>query len=135
VPGCERATIHNYRNFKYLTDVDYTPRWETRIVDLAQLRGLDIFLTYWGSPLIAHPNVNFQFGSDDITISIETRKESGENYSALRGLLSSIRIDLHHWGRTRPYWRPNKLSRRRRRLSLPHSDLACAKTVRDFSNT
>jgi hypothetical protein len=82
----DHVTIHNVRNCDYRTEGDYTPRWETRSYDLSQLRGMDIFLTYWGSPWIAHPIVSFQFGDHDyIAMSIETRKEVGESYSAIRG--------------------------------------------------
>jgi hypothetical protein len=46
----------------------------------------DVFVTYWGSPWIAHPIVSFQLGdSEHICFSIETRKEIGEGYSAIRG--------------------------------------------------
>jgi len=80
------VTIHNIRNCDYRTEGDYTPRWETRSYDLSQIRGMDIFLTYWGSPWIAHPIVSFQFGENNyIAMSIETRKEVGEQYSAIRG--------------------------------------------------
>jgi hypothetical protein len=80
------VTIHNVRNCDYRTEGDYTPRWETRSFDLSQIRGMDIFFTYWGSPWIAHPIVSFQFGDHDyIAMSIETRKEVGEVYSAVRG--------------------------------------------------
>jgi hypothetical protein len=82
----DRVTIHNVRNCDYRTEDDYTPHWETRTFDLSQIRGMDIFLTYWGSPWIAHPIVSFQFGDNDyIAMSIETRKEVGEQYSAIRG--------------------------------------------------
>ncbi|MBZ5652166.1 MAG: DUF4105 domain-containing protein [Acidobacteriia bacterium] len=82
----DRVTIHNIRNCDYRTEGDYTPHWETRTFDLSQIRGMDIFLTYWGSPWIAHPIVSFQFGDNDyIAMSIETRKEVGEQYSAIRG--------------------------------------------------
>jgi hypothetical protein len=82
----DRVTIHNVRNCDYRTEGDYTPHWETRTFDLSQIRGMDIFLTYWGSPWIAHPIVSFQFGDNDyIAMSIETRKEVGEQYSAIRG--------------------------------------------------
>ena len=82
----DRVTIHNVRNCEYRTEGDYTPRWETRSFDLSQVRGMDLFLTYWGSPWIAHPIVSFQFGDNDyIAMSIETRKEVGEVYSAVRG--------------------------------------------------
>lgn len=82
----DHVTIHNIRNCDYRTETDYTPRWETRSYDLSQIRGMDIFFTYWGSPWIAHPIVSFQFGDNDhIAMSIETRKEVGEQYSAVRG--------------------------------------------------
>ena len=82
----DHVTIHNVRNCDYRTEGDYTPHWETRSFDLAQIRGMDLFLTYWGSPWIAHPIVSFQFGDHDyIAMSIETRKEVGEEYSAVRG--------------------------------------------------
>ena len=82
----DHVTIHNVRNCDYRSEGDYTPHWETRAYDLAQIRGMDIFLTYWGSPWIAHPIVSFQFGDNDyIAMSIETRKEVGEQYSAIRG--------------------------------------------------
>jgi len=82
----DHVTIHNVRNCDYRTEGDYTPHWETRSYDLSQIRGMDILLTYWGSPWIAHPIVSFQFGDNDyIAMSIETRKEVGEQYSAIRG--------------------------------------------------
>ena len=82
----DHVTIHNVRNCDYRTEGDYTTHWETRSYDLSQIRGMDILLTYWGSPWIAHPIVSFQFGDNDyIAMSIETRKEVGEQYSAIRG--------------------------------------------------
>jgi hypothetical protein len=89
----DRVTIHNVRNFDYRAEFDYTPRWEDRSYDLSQIRGADIFLTYWGSPWIAHPIVSFQFGdSDHIAFSIETRKEVGEEYSAFKGFFRQYEL-------------------------------------------
>ena len=82
----DQVTIHNFRNCDYRTESDYTPNWETKTVDLSQLRGMDVFITYWGSPWIAHPIVSFDFGNQGyVAMSIETRKEVGEGYSAIRG--------------------------------------------------
>jgi hypothetical protein len=79
-------TIHNLRNCDYRTEFDYTPRWETRSVDLSKLRGIDVFLTYWGSPWIAHPIMSFDFGDEGhVAMSVETRKEVGKAYSTVRG--------------------------------------------------
>jgi hypothetical protein len=81
------------RNFVYRSETDYTERWETRSYDLSRLRGLDIFLIYWGSPSIAHTILSYQF--DDgrhLAVSIETRKENGESYSALRGFFRQYEL-------------------------------------------
>lgn len=81
------VTLHNVRNCDYRTETDFTTNWETRTVRLSHISGLDIAIMYWGSPLMAHPIVSFRF--DDtlpICFSIETRKQIGQEYSALRGL-------------------------------------------------
>ena len=89
----DEVTLHNVRNCDYLTETNYTPRWETRTVRLSQLTGMDIALTYWGSPWMAHPIVSFQFaGAPPVAFSIETRKEVGESYSAVRGFFRQFEL-------------------------------------------
>jgi hypothetical protein len=91
----DRLMIHNVRNFDYRSEEDYTQRWETRSYDLSQLRGVDLFLSYWGSPWIAHTIASWDFGEGrNLAISIETRKEKGEQYSALRGFFRQF--ELHY---------------------------------------
>lgn len=81
------ATFHNVRNFEYRSTTDYTPHWETRTVHLSQLTGIDLFINYWGSPYMAHPIVSFQFADGPpLAMSIETRKRTGQEYSAIGGL-------------------------------------------------
>ena len=80
------VTIHNMRDCTYRAEFDYTCEWKTRTVELSKINGADLFITYWGSPWIAHPIVSFTVeGEDPIAMSIETRKEVGETYSAIRG--------------------------------------------------
>lgn len=87
------VTFSNVRNFDYRTTEDFTPRWETRRVDLRNLRGVDVFITYWGSPYMAHPILSFDFGPDGhLCFSIETRPERGEAYSALGGLYRQFEL-------------------------------------------
>ena len=89
----DKVTIHNVRNFDYRTETDYTPHWETRSYDLMNIRGADLFITFWGSPWIAHPIVSFQFGDGDhVAFSVETRKEVGEEYSAFRGFFRQYEL-------------------------------------------
>jgi hypothetical protein len=82
----DEVTIHNVRNCDYRTEKDYTCRWETRTFNLSRLRGADIFITWWGPTLIAHPIVSFDFGDQGhVPMSIETRDVVGQSYSAIRG--------------------------------------------------
>jgi uncharacterized protein DUF4105 len=82
----DEVTVHNVRNCDYRTEMDFTPRWETRTVRLSQITGMDVAINYWGSPWISHPIVSFQFADAlPLCFSIETRKTVGETYSALRG--------------------------------------------------
>jgi hypothetical protein len=80
------ATIHDFRNCDYRSEKDYTCHWETRSYNLRNLNGVDIFITWWGSPWIAHPIVSFDFGDQGhVAMSIETRDVVGQGYSAIRG--------------------------------------------------
>jgi hypothetical protein len=85
--------LRNVRNFDYRGESDYTERWEERSYDLSELVGVDMFLSYWGSPWIAHTIVSWGFSDGrQLAISIETRKEVGESYSALRGFFRQYEL-------------------------------------------
>ena len=89
----DRLTIENVRNFDYRSENDFTERWETRTYDLDKLRGVDMFLSFWGPTLIAHTIVSWQFADGPpLAVSIETRKEKGESYSALRGFFRQYEL-------------------------------------------
>ncbi len=89
----DRLTFHNVRNFDYRTETDFTPRYEDRTVDLSRLRGLDLFVVYWGSPWIAHTIMSWQFeDSPPLAVSIETRKRRGQQYSAVEGFFKQYEL-------------------------------------------
>jgi hypothetical protein len=89
----DRVIVRNVRNAEYRSETDYTVRLEDRTLDLATLRSLDLFLVQWGSPLIAHTILSWGFESDRyLAVSIETRKEKGEEYSALRGFFRQYEL-------------------------------------------
>ncbi len=89
----DQVTIHNFRNCDYRTEKDYTCNWETRSYNLANLRGADIFITWWGSPWIAHPIVSYDFGDQGhVAMSIETRDTIGQSYSAIRGFFRQYEL-------------------------------------------
>ena len=88
-----RLTVHNLRNFDYRSETDFTEHWESRGYDLEQLRGVDIFLCFWGPTAIAHTIASWEFGDGShLAISIETRKEKGESYSAVRGFFRQFEV-------------------------------------------
>jgi hypothetical protein len=89
----DKITIHNLRNFDYEPGQQPKPRWETKVVDLSQLRGMDLFINFWGSTLICHPIVSFQFGpTDHVAISVETRMAEGQTYSTIRGFFKQFEL-------------------------------------------
>lgn len=91
----DEVTLHNVRHFSYQagggTDEAIAStavaHWETRQVHLSNLQGVDLFLTYWGSPFIAHSIVSFDFGVDGhVAFSVETRADRSQAYSPIAGL-------------------------------------------------
>ncbi len=87
------VTIRNVRNFQYRSETDFDANWETRTYDLSQLRGFDMFLSYWGSPMIAHTIASWEFADGQhLAVSIETRKEVGEEYSAVLGFFRQFEL-------------------------------------------
>jgi hypothetical protein len=89
----DSVTIYNVRNFSYRSETEYIPRWETRVYDIRKIRGVDLFLTFWGSHWIAHPILSFQFDDGSyVAFSVETRKEVGEAYSALKGFFRQYEL-------------------------------------------
>lgn len=89
----DQIILHNVRNSDYLSEFEYTPRFETRTYDLSRLQSIDLMLTDWGLKYIAHTMVSFGFKGDEyLCFSIETRKEIGESYSALKGFFRQYEL-------------------------------------------
>jgi hypothetical protein len=88
-----QVTIYNTRSCDYRAEFDYTCQWPTREVDLSQIRGIDLFLDYWGSPWIAHTILSFDLGNGrHVAFSIEARKHVGQSYSAIRGFFRQFTL-------------------------------------------
>lgn len=86
-------TVRNVRDFTYRGDQAFTERWETRTYDLDTLVGFDLFVSFWGPTLYGHTIASWEFADGrHLAVSIETRKESGEEYSALRGFFRQYEL-------------------------------------------
>lgn len=89
----DMLTLHNVRNFHYRSRTDYDQHWETRSYDLSKITSLDLFLSYWGSPHIAHTILSWGFeNGDHLAISIETRKDVTQTYSSIKGFFKQFTL-------------------------------------------
>lgn len=87
--------VSGVRNARYATTDSFTVAYETRAYDLRTLRtawfGVEPFEKGWEGP--AHTWVSFGF--DDgryLAVSVEIRREKGESFSPLKGLLNQFEV-------------------------------------------
>jgi hypothetical protein len=89
------VTLDQVRNFDWRSDTDYTQRWEARSYDLDKLSSVDVAMSYWMGPAIAHTLVSFGFADGRyLTFSIEIRKERGESFDGLAGFFKKYETVL-----------------------------------------
>jgi hypothetical protein len=90
-----QVTIHNIRNCDYHTETNFDVQHYDKTFDLDQLCAVDLYLVTWGSPNIAHTMASFGFTNGDyVCFSIETRKQKGQNYSAVKGLFRQFELSI-----------------------------------------
>lgn len=91
----DRVTIQGFRDFEHRSETDVTERYVDRVVDLDQVETVWYVLTPfsedWRGP--AHSFLSFGFAdSTYLSISVEARREIGEEYSMLGGLLHRYEV-------------------------------------------
>ena len=91
----DTITITNIRNINYRTTSDYDVRYYDKTFDLNKLESLwymvEPFSGHGGGA--AHTLLSFGFeGGDYVAISVEIRKEKGESFSPLKGLLRQYEL-------------------------------------------
>lgn len=90
----DRLVVKNVRNFRYRSADEFTPAYYDSEFDLKELRSVwyvvEPFSTWQGA---AHTFVSFGFsGERYLAISIELRKEKGEDFSAIRGMFRQYEL-------------------------------------------
>ena len=90
-----RITLRNVRNFDWRSNTDYTQRWETRHYDLDRLNSVDMIMSYWTGPAIAHMLISFGFDDGDhVVFSVEIRRERIESFSEIGGFFKEFELSV-----------------------------------------
>jgi hypothetical protein len=91
----ERVTLQHVRNFDWRSKSDYTQRWETRSYDLRRLHCVDMIMSYWTFPAIAHMLISFGFDSGEhVVFSVEIRREKSESFSEIGGFFKEFELSI-----------------------------------------
>jgi hypothetical protein len=89
----DMVTVHDIRSCRYRSQTDYDVAWRSDTFDLSRLRGVDLFHVFWGSPSIAHTMLSFGFDDGrQLCLSVETRREQGETYDAVKGFFRQYEL-------------------------------------------
>lgn len=92
------ATVHNVRNFEWRSESEFTERWESRTYDLDRLESVWFIVEPFGDVRgPAHTFMSFGFADsagaiDYVAVSVELRKEAGESYDPIRGMLREYEL-------------------------------------------
>jgi hypothetical protein len=89
------VTLHDVRNFDWRSDTDYTARWEARTYDLNRLETVDMIMSYWRGPAIAHMLVSFGFDDGShVVFSVEIRRKKNEAFSEIGGFFKQFELSI-----------------------------------------
>jgi hypothetical protein len=90
-----RVTLRNVRNFDWRSNTDYTQRWETREYDLDRLNSVDMIMSYWTGPAIAHMLISFGFDDGKhVVFSVEIHREKTESFSEIGGFFKEFELSV-----------------------------------------
>ena len=91
----DSVRVHDVRNFRYTSETDYTQSWYDRTYHLNDLTSVWFIVTPFSTSFRgpAHTFVSFGFGdSTFVSISVEARREVGEHYGFVSGMLRDFEV-------------------------------------------
>ena len=89
-----QVTVRNVRNFEFVTEHDFIPRYYDKTYQLDDLESVDFIVApFKDTPVLAHTMISFGFGHGEFLVSsVEARLEKGESYSPLAGAWRQFEI-------------------------------------------
>lgn len=86
--------VHNVRDCTYVSQDAYVLNYYDKAYDLNSLRSVDfIMVPFRNMPSIAHTMLSFGFDDGDyLAVSVEIRREKGEQYQFLNGILDQYEL-------------------------------------------
>jgi hypothetical protein len=87
--------VRNIRDFRWSSPTEAVETWYDLTVDPEQITSVDMIMSVWDSPEIAHTLVSFGFADGrHIVFSGEIRREVGEEFSAIGGFFKRYELVL-----------------------------------------
>ena len=85
--------LQNIRNFDWIAPYEGKENWENGTYNVDDLVGLDVYLSYWMGPYIAHTLVGFTFKDGrHLVFSAEIRRTKEQSFSAIGGFFKEFEL-------------------------------------------
>lgn len=86
-------SIKNIRDFSYKTTSDYTPHYYDRVIPRGSVHKVWFIVEPFAKPGFAHTFLSFELSDGTfLSISIEIRKEVGESFDPIKGVLRQYEL-------------------------------------------
>ncbi|MBH9975974.1 MULTISPECIES: DUF4105 domain-containing protein [Bartonella] len=85
--------LENIRDFDWISAYEGKERWENGTYNIKDIVGLDVYLSYWMGPYIAHTLVGFTFKDGrHLVFSAEIRRTKDQSFSAIGGFFKEFEL-------------------------------------------
>ena len=87
--------IPHVRRFRWITRKEVEERWEAQSYDPDTITSVDLVMSVWSNPLIAHTMVSFGFADGrHLIFSGETRRQKGDRFTITGGFFRRFELIL-----------------------------------------
>jgi hypothetical protein len=89
------VTLHNMRQFRWVSKTAFTEDWQDGVYDPDTITSVDLFLSIWSNPRIAHTMAGFGFADGRrVVFSGETRRVKTDRFSITGGFFRRFELVL-----------------------------------------